>query len=326
MMKKLLLLVSVLTFALVLTACAKEEEVKEIPAEVTMETVDEYLNRDDVQYVDLRNFEDKMASGYIAGFEMLPFFNYFEYEGILVRTDKDWEFASEDVVDQAKLENFFDKDKTIFLMCGSGTRAGFVKSALEEIGYTNVINVGGIRDYAGDNKVLGYEGYNLDVTPKGAYTPGTYYGYEAGYNAIIVIGPAGAVQSVYLDAMHCKDLLNSAGEAYATDEATDGIKESCFMKQSYTAAEYPMNYDFATGAAKLNDDGTSKLLWAEQADALAAAVLAAQGWSADWAIDLSTDGGHDYFTDGQDAVAGVTLGIENWKVAVEEALTAAMGN
>ncbi|XMB86642.1 rhodanese-like domain-containing protein [Mycoplasmatota bacterium WC44] len=40
-------------------------------------------------------------------------------------------------------------------MCGSGTRAGFVKSALEQLGYTNVHNIGGISSYNGDYKVLG---------------------------------------------------------------------------------------------------------------------------------------------------------------------------
>lgn len=327
-MKKLLLLVSVLTLGLVLTACTKEEEVMELPTVMEdINDVDDYLGRDDVQYVDLRNFEDKMASGYIAGFEFIPFFNYLEYENILVRTDKNWEFASEDVVSATKLKNFFDMDKTIFLMCGSGTRAGFVMAALEDQGYTNVVNIGGIGDYTGDNKVSGDEAYNLDVSPKGAYTAGTYYGYENGYNAIIVVNTTGAIQSVYLDAMYCKDLLNADGVAYVTDEVADGIKESCFMKKSFTAAEYPMNYDFATGAAKLNDDGTSLLLWAEQADKLAAAVLAAQGFSADWVVVPGVDGGHDRFEVGtSDAVAGVSLGIENWVVAINEALTAAMGN
>ena len=46
-------------------------------------------------------------------------------------------------------------------MCGSGTRAGYVKAALEEVGYTAVYNAGGIRDYAGKNMVLGDEDFVL---------------------------------------------------------------------------------------------------------------------------------------------------------------------
>ena len=47
-------------------------------------------------------------------------------------------------------------------MCGSGTRAGYVKDALESIGYTNVYNVGGIRDYKGDHKIFGDESFSLE--------------------------------------------------------------------------------------------------------------------------------------------------------------------
>lgn len=327
-MKKLLLLVSVLTLSLVLTACTKEEEAKKLPTVMEdINDVDMYLGRDDVQYVDLRNFEDKMASGYIAGFEFIPFFNYLEYENILVRTDKNWDFASEDVVSATKLKNFFDMDKTIFLMCGSGTRASFVMAALLDNGYTNVVNIGGIKDYTGDNKVLGDESYNLDVDPKGPYMAGTYYGFENGYSAAVTISNAGSVQSVVLDTINCSDNLNTDGEAYVGDEAKDGIKETCVLKQTLTFDEYPMNKDFATGGMKKNDDGTDKLTWHQMADKLAMAVEGSQGWNADWAIVLGGEGEHDKFAaDTDDAVAGVTLGIENWKVAVEEAMAAAMGN
>ena len=132
---------------------------KALPETVTMANVDSVLEADGVQLVDLRNWQDKMASGYIAGFEFIPFFNYLEAEGYLVRTDG-WNHAAANVVDEDILMNFFDKDaRAIYLMCGSGTRAGFVKAALEEIGYTNVHNVGGIADYAGNNKVMGDASY-----------------------------------------------------------------------------------------------------------------------------------------------------------------------
>jgi rhodanese-related sulfurtransferase len=130
-----------------------------LPAVVTMDNVDKVLEADNVQLVDLRNWQDKMASGYIAGFEMIPFFNYLEAEGYLVR-NTGWDFTAADVVDSDILENFFDKDaRAIYLMCGSGTRAGFVKAALESLGYTNVVNVGGISNYSGDNLVMGDASY-----------------------------------------------------------------------------------------------------------------------------------------------------------------------
>jgi len=43
-------------------------------------------------------------------------------------------------------EQFPDKDTEIRLYCRSGNRAGIAKSALEEAGYTNVKNMGGIDD------------------------------------------------------------------------------------------------------------------------------------------------------------------------------------
>lgn len=41
---------------------------------------------------------------------------------------------------------FPDKDTPIYLYCRSGRRAGIAKQALEEAGYVNVINAGGIDD------------------------------------------------------------------------------------------------------------------------------------------------------------------------------------
>ena len=43
-------------------------------------------------------------------------------------------------------ERFPEKDTEIRLYCRSGNRAGIAKSALEEAGYTNVKNMGGIAD------------------------------------------------------------------------------------------------------------------------------------------------------------------------------------
>ena len=39
-----------------------------------------------------------------------------------------------------------DKDTPIYLYCRSGRRAGLAKTALEEMGYTQVSNAGGIED------------------------------------------------------------------------------------------------------------------------------------------------------------------------------------
>ncbi len=160
-MKRFMTLMILLSlFALV--GCTKEVPVEveveatpiEIPEVVDMANIDLFIERDNVQLVDLRNYSDKMASGYISGFEIISFFEYLEKQAI-VRNDG-WNWQEDNIIDAAILENYFEKDAdAIFLMCGSGTRAGFVKSALEQLGYTNVYNAGGFADYAGDYKVLG---------------------------------------------------------------------------------------------------------------------------------------------------------------------------
>lgn len=132
-----------------------------LPESVTMENIDNYLGRDGAKYVDLRNVADKYTGGYIDGFEVVSFFEYLEGQA-LVRNDG-WNFTAEDIVSESRLRNIFgdNEDREIFVMCASGTRSGYVKEALEEMGYTNVHNLGGLRDYDGDNRVFGDESFTL---------------------------------------------------------------------------------------------------------------------------------------------------------------------
>ncbi len=129
---------------------------------VNMSNIDENLNRADARYVDLRNFEDLFNAGYIAGFEAVPFFQYLE-DRALVRNDG-WNYTEADLVGEEYLINVFgdDMDAEIFLMCAGGTRAGYVKSALETIGYTKVYNIGGFGDYNGENVILGDGEFTLN--------------------------------------------------------------------------------------------------------------------------------------------------------------------
>jgi len=132
------------------------------PESITMANVDDYLYNADYQFVDLRNFDDQMADGWIRGFEMIPFFDYLEYMNILVRVDG-WSFDETAIKDEAALRALFDEDKYIVLMCAGGTRAGFVKDALDSLGYENVYNAGGLSAYTGDNMVLGDGVYDITM-------------------------------------------------------------------------------------------------------------------------------------------------------------------
>lgn len=136
--------------------------VRAITGEVTMATIDAYLGRPGAKYVDLRNVGDKYTAGYIDGFELISFFEYLEPRALI--RNSGWEFSEDDIVSRAVLENFFgSKDREVFLMCASGARAGYVKDALQAIGYRHVYNVGGIRDYRGNRRILGDESFTLSL-------------------------------------------------------------------------------------------------------------------------------------------------------------------
>lgn len=127
-----------------------------IPAEgVSMDNIDNFLNRPGAKYVDLRNAIQQYTDGYIDGFVTISFFEFIEGQEIVVRSNG-WNFSPSDVKDDFMLEALFgDRDREIFLICQGGTRAEYIKLALESIGYTSVYNAGGIGDYAGANRVPG---------------------------------------------------------------------------------------------------------------------------------------------------------------------------
>lgn len=132
----------------------------ELPAAVDMGNIDAYLDRPGAKYVDLRNVGDKYKAGYVDGFEVVSFFEYLD--GNALKRNTGWEFTEADIVSKAILQNVFgNKKREIFLMCASGTRAGYVKAALESLGYAKVYNVGGLKDYKGKRKVLGDETFSL---------------------------------------------------------------------------------------------------------------------------------------------------------------------
>jgi len=158
-MKKLLVLMIAFFAVVGLSACEKKETY-ELPEEITMATLDQYLEYPNMDFVDLRNWQDKMNGGYIRGTHMIPFFQYLELEQILVRVDG-WTFTPEAIKDEEALRNLFDEDMNIVLFCAGGTRAGFVKDALEYLGYENVWNAGAIGDYTGPAKVFGDGSYTF---------------------------------------------------------------------------------------------------------------------------------------------------------------------
>ena len=316
-MRKILIFIAALALTFTLAGCERIVEVEKIvevevevevevpmewstiPATMEIDDVDDYLGRPDVQYVDLRDFDDKMSAGYIAGFEMIPFFDYLAATDILVRTDGDWTFAAEDIVSESALRALFNEDKTIFLMCGSGTRAGFVLAALEELGYTDVINVGGIGTYTGDFLVSGDGVYVSEVSTLGDYTPGVYFGFDPTglYNATVVIGKGGGITEVFLDAQYGDSTKQELGFDYGMTVRSD-------------------------------------LEWFEHANLLSDFLVANQGWDGIALLETAFDETWNALTvphhfididpdNSPDAVAGVSIGVEGFVLAWNDAIAQA---
>lgn len=300
-MKKIIILVAAIMITLTLSGCTKDSStLAAIPSTVTVTEIDEYLGRSDAQYIDLRNFDDKMKSGYISGFEFIPFFDYLEATNVLVRTDGNWDFAAEDIKNEAALRALFNEDRTIFLMCGSGTRAGFVKAALESLGYENVINAGGFADYGSTtpalNLVAGDGTYLNEVSTLGGYTPGVYFGFDTvgKYMVTIVIGQGGGITEVLFDAVYGNSTKQDLGDAYTLG---------------------------------------SGVTWAAEANILAAYIVANQGWDGitfnetDFTGKTMVNVPSHFLKINQDestdAVAGVTIGAEGFVLAWNDAIAQA---
>ncbi len=84
-----------------------------------------------VTFIDVRDSADIAKSGTIAGAMRVP-------RGFI-------EFAADPSTQFHK--PFFQKDAELCLVCGAGGQAALAGKTLKEMGYTNVINVGGIGDW-----------------------------------------------------------------------------------------------------------------------------------------------------------------------------------
>lgn len=148
-----------------------------IDKNINEENIDDYLNRSDSIYMDMRmlkdpgNYEsiggDSYLSGFIKGFEVLPLpyiipiTNLPEsvgstYQGkTLFSIDENGNYKPNYEESIEILEYYFPKDKYIFLMCGGGGYAGITKKLLTSLGWDKdkIYNVGGYWYYNGNNNV-----------------------------------------------------------------------------------------------------------------------------------------------------------------------------
>lgn len=191
-MKKIL---SILIIAFVIVGCSKDnkipsKEFKEdnsaLSSPINSTNLDEYMNRNDVQYIDLRSSRMVLEEGYVAGFSFLPFYNViasFSGEGTLYKMAKVGENKagsiggfvalyeeSDDII-----KSLFEEDKYIFLISQAGSESAYLINLLIQLGYDGnlLYNVGGVSNSEGptpykdirDNKyyVEGHSGFNPSV-------------------------------------------------------------------------------------------------------------------------------------------------------------------
>lgn len=164
MSKKYFVLLTIFTLFFLASCTPVEEGPIEILPEdiITMEELDNYMFRDDVQYVDLRNYEQSFKSGFIYSFEMIPFFDYLDYRAF--DRSNTYEFEPSQIVREDELFRLFDKDKAIFLYADGCIRSGYLKDVLNYLGYERVYVLGGFGDYNGEHKVLGDGVYSIGST------------------------------------------------------------------------------------------------------------------------------------------------------------------
>lgn len=157
-------------------------------------TIDEYLNRPDSVYRDMRMLEDpgnyeniggdRFLSGYIEGFEVIPLPYIIPvtglpsevgdtYTGTTLFYENNGTYIANYEQSMKIIEKVFPKDKVIFLMCGGGGYAGMTKKFLVSMGWNEnkIYNIGGYWYYKGKHNVTvkkeinGEVKYDFDKVP-----------------------------------------------------------------------------------------------------------------------------------------------------------------
>lgn len=110
----------------------KVKAAKQAVPQIGASDVKQMLGRDDVLIVDVRDSAEVTQSGKVPGAVNVS-------RGML-------EFKADPTSPYFDGETF-SKDKTVVLYCASGGRAALSGQALQEIGYTDVRNLGAFKDW-----------------------------------------------------------------------------------------------------------------------------------------------------------------------------------
>ena len=159
---------------------------------INSHNLDKYMNRSDVQYVDLRSSKMVLEEGYVSGFEFIPFYNIiasFSGDSTLYKMERTTDEEGNNIYagqigsfkalyeeSQSIIESLFSKDKYIFLISQGGSESSYLINLLIQLGYNGnlLYNVGGVSNGEGvdsyrdvvTNKyyVEGHQGFNASVS------------------------------------------------------------------------------------------------------------------------------------------------------------------
>jgi len=144
---------------------------------------------------------------------------------------------------------------------------------------------------------------------QGEYTPGVYHGYTVGNEpsiAVVTVDENGMIESVLIDEVYLQSEEGGEITWEGRGGPTDGIATT------KRALDDGCAYDMHGGVENCSVEG--EMMWWEQVDALGQAVVDAQGVPTDWSIVEGS------FENPSDAVAGVSITVDTYISAIEDAL------
>lgn len=143
---------------------------------INAENLQDFLGRDDVVYIDLRDYAD-YSQKHLRNFEVIPFFASIWNKDANTDTALTQLYGGDVAAPVAVyeesddlLEALFPKDQTIFLMCQSGGRVVNMMKILEAKGYdmSKIYNVGGMGQYT-SKELSGHVTDTLELKVEATY-------------------------------------------------------------------------------------------------------------------------------------------------------------
>ena len=144
---------------------AEDNAAKSSP--INSSNLDNYMFREDVQYIDLRSGSMILQEGYVSGFKFVPYYSiiasFSEHstlyqmkttiggDGKSHHAGQIGGFVPQYEESQSIIESIFDKNKYIFLLSQGGSESAYVINLLIQLGYDGnlLYNVGGVSNGEG---------------------------------------------------------------------------------------------------------------------------------------------------------------------------------